>query len=294
MSELKQIPLEYDGVSIMLSVIERDGETWILASPFAEHLGYAQGRRAVNNHVNPKNIRLARSLEFRIDGPSRGNPITPTTKFINMAGLFDLINGSKNVKGSKFRDWINHNVLPQLWQIGNDKKLDNIVENTGEMHGLLSGMTKVMGAVHGMAQLSAQRDEQIMRLICNSASTIVDMIQQSKKETNRTVKELVPHIVKRPENPLKNHVLRIYRVDGGSADKTHGGFTYKGIRRQKGSIQGLPNDSMHKLIIEMETPNAINAFNRLKNHLKDYKMIRSNVIRCNANEKEIKRLLQLK
>ena len=80
------------------SITDDSGQIWLLANPFATILGYKYVADSIRQIVSSKNVRTCEEIRahgpvsITIEtGPSRGNPIQKHSKFINRAGLFELI-----------------------------------------------------------------------------------------------------------------------------------------------------------------------------------------------------------
>ncbi|MEU3649793.1 phage antirepressor KilAC domain-containing protein [Lentzea sp. NPDC034063] len=87
-----------------------DGKPWFVASDVTAALGYANGRRAVEQHV-PAHHR--NSVPFR-DG-IRGNP---HRSVISEAGLYRLIMRSNTADAEDFQEWVTSVVLPSIRRDG--------------------------------------------------------------------------------------------------------------------------------------------------------------------------------
>lgn len=93
---------------------ERDGETWLMANPFARALDYVNVSDAVARHVSSKNQRKYK--EFKTQ--HSGRVIRARTKFINRAGMFELIMSSRMPRARKFQRWVFSDLLTKLCQNG--------------------------------------------------------------------------------------------------------------------------------------------------------------------------------
>ncbi|AMF83837.1 bro-B [Cnaphalocrocis medinalis granulovirus] len=122
------------------TVKDNDGELWLLANPFARILEYSNAPNAINKFVSEKNQKCYKNIDrgdyviksARI-GLTVGRPITssliqPKSKFINRAGLFELIQASQMPKAKEFREWINSDLLPMLCEDEDDMAVDAPME----------------------------------------------------------------------------------------------------------------------------------------------------------------------
>nr|AMO27835.1 BRO-A [Lymantria dispar multiple nucleopolyhedrovirus]QDE14887.1 bro-a [Lymantria dispar multiple nucleopolyhedrovirus] len=68
-------------------------EKWMAANPFAEALNYSNINRAIRVHVSNYNQKTLEELQSDRNGLITSS-LHPQTKFINRAGVFELINSS--------------------------------------------------------------------------------------------------------------------------------------------------------------------------------------------------------
>nr|WIE95337.1 hypothetical protein [Microctonus hyperodae filamentous virus] len=101
----------------VVTVMDDQGEKWFLANPFARILDYSNVNRAIRVHVNAKYQVEVGEMQVDQNGLVLKG-IHPQSKFINRAGIFELINASKMPKAKEFRNWINAELLPQLCDNG--------------------------------------------------------------------------------------------------------------------------------------------------------------------------------
>ncbi|ACH69406.1 bro [Trichoplusia ni granulovirus LBIV-12] len=118
--------LSFAGQDVMVYTLQSEGQKWFLANPFATILNYARSNKAVATHVSSQNQRLLCDLtKHGADDVIRAHhcgaltsSLHPQTKFINQAGLFELIQGSKTPKAQEFRQWVSSDLLPKLCNTG--------------------------------------------------------------------------------------------------------------------------------------------------------------------------------
>ncbi|AGC36269.1 BRO-A protein [Chrysodeixis chalcites SNPV TF1-A] len=101
----------------VVTMVDDDGQLWMLANPFARILEYSNAPKAISTFVSDKNQLCFENLK---SSQSRQTCMTsslhPKTKFINKAGLFELIQNSKMPQAQEFKQWINSDLLPTLCQ----------------------------------------------------------------------------------------------------------------------------------------------------------------------------------
>lgn len=108
-----------------------DGEPYFVGKDVADILGYKNGSRDVNVHVDEED-----KLRYRIStsGQSRAQII------INESGLYSLIIGSKLPSAKKFKRWVTSEVLPTIRKHGaylTDEKAHDITHNPDSLADLL-------------------------------------------------------------------------------------------------------------------------------------------------------------
>ncbi|BAC67345.1 baculovirus repeated ORF [Adoxophyes honmai nucleopolyhedrovirus] len=118
----------FNHVVEIISVTTEDNQLWILASPFAKLLFYTKANDAIELYVSKENKKIYKDIKS-----SRCIPTTVVirhkSKFINCAGLFELIDASLMPNIHKFKRWIEYKLLPVINQIKDYSINHNIDEN---------------------------------------------------------------------------------------------------------------------------------------------------------------------
>lgn len=86
-----------------------NSEPWFVGKDVADVLGYQNGSRDINRHVDEED-RLTR----RFDGTGQSRDMT----IINESGLYSLVLSSKLPSAKKFKRWVTSEVLPALRKTG--------------------------------------------------------------------------------------------------------------------------------------------------------------------------------
>lgn len=86
-----------------------DGEPWFVGKDVADVLGYQNGSRDVNRHVDEEDRRV---VPLMTAGQNRDSII------INESGLYSLILSSKLPGAKKFKRWVTSEVLPSIRKHG--------------------------------------------------------------------------------------------------------------------------------------------------------------------------------
>ncbi|MBC2576553.1 ORF6C domain-containing protein [Peptostreptococcus canis] len=92
-----------------IRTLEIDGEYWFIGKDIANILGYQNGSRDINRHVDEDDRQNYQNGTFE---SNRGLTI------INESGLYSLILGSKLESAKRFKKWVTREVLPTLRKTG--------------------------------------------------------------------------------------------------------------------------------------------------------------------------------
>lgn len=87
-----------------------NNEVWFVGKDVADSLGYQNGSRDINRHVEEDDRQKEKI--------SDGNQLKETI-IINESGLYSLVLGSKLPNAKKFKRWITSEVLPSIRKTGN-------------------------------------------------------------------------------------------------------------------------------------------------------------------------------
>lgn len=104
-------------------VLQIENEPWFVGKDVAEILGYKNGSRDINRHVDPEDRQNYRNGTF---ASPRGLTI------INESGLYSLILSSKLPSAKKFKHKVTSEVLPSIRKHGaylTDEKIEEVLTN---------------------------------------------------------------------------------------------------------------------------------------------------------------------
>lgn len=124
MNELKVFGYRDQG---SIRALEIDGQPWFVGKDVAEILGYENGSRDINRHVDNEDRQNYRNGTSEIN--NRGMTI------INESGLYSLILSSKLPKAKEFKRWVTSEVLPSIRQTGNyfkGNEMDFVIKTVTE------------------------------------------------------------------------------------------------------------------------------------------------------------------
>lgn len=105
MNELKNFTFEDQ----QIRALTIEGEPWFVGKDVADILGYQNGSRDINRHVDEED----RHKAMIFDGNQYKETIT-----INESGLYSLILSSKLPKAKEFKRWVTSEVLPTIRKHG--------------------------------------------------------------------------------------------------------------------------------------------------------------------------------
>lgn len=92
-----------------IRTVEIDGEPWFVGKDVADDLGYQNGSRDINRHVDEEDRQNYQNGTFE---SNRGLTI------INESGLYSLILSSKLPSARRFKHWVTSEVLPAIRKHG--------------------------------------------------------------------------------------------------------------------------------------------------------------------------------
>lgn len=120
MNDLKLFNFEDHEVRTLLM----NGEPYFVGKDVADTLGYQNGSRDINRHVDEED----RLKTMVFDGNQNKETIV-----INESGVYALIFGSKLPSAKKFKHWVTSEVLPQIRKTGNYKMPGTYAEALREL-----------------------------------------------------------------------------------------------------------------------------------------------------------------
>ncbi|QBC76032.1 bro protein [Neophasia sp. alphabaculovirus] len=134
----------------VFTVADDKRENWMVANPFAEALNYSKPNKAILEKVSSCNQKTYKELRSYQIGTTQITLTLPKevqakTKFINAAGVFELINASEMPAAKKFKQWNANDLLPTLYKEGEYMAVNAPVE-------IAEGMNVVHAAVNNGQQ----------------------------------------------------------------------------------------------------------------------------------------------
>jgi len=120
-----------------IRIVEIDGQPWFVGKDVTDILGYENGSRDVNRHIDKEDRQNYRN--GTLEKSNRGVTI------INESGLYSLILSSKLPVAKAFTRWVTSEVLPSIRKHGayiTDETLRRIREDKGFMDKLVSRLSE--------------------------------------------------------------------------------------------------------------------------------------------------------
>ncbi|AWW14464.1 bro-3 [Hyposidra talaca nucleopolyhedrovirus] len=161
----------------VISVKDDNGELWMFANPFALVLNYSRPNDAIRNHVSDINVcnyEYFKSRRFNVDDVT----LHPLSKFINRAGLFELIQASRMPKAQEFRDWINSDLLPKLCDEG---KYDMATDAPMD---IANGMNAVHAAINDGAEAPWIKDLEGLKTTISEKNNTINNLTVALQNSN--------------------------------------------------------------------------------------------------------------
>ncbi|AUS94247.1 bro4 [Trichoplusia ni ascovirus 6b] len=278
----------------VISLRDNDGQLWMLANPFARVLEYSNAPKAITTFVSYDNQRYfeeIRSARFGQTYTVTSSSIQAKSKFINRAGLFELIQASRMPKAKEFRDWINTDLLPKLCdegrydmatdapiEIANGMNAVHAITNDGKDAPWMKDLLELKTVIVHKDALIASKDKENETLTialqnANQNLSIAnqgllkafDIVNEARKETaelaNRMA-DIAQDVIAKPSDPQLLHSLAVCSM---------GGDQYAFLRPQKRSLKrSLDRLSVDEKDIVFKSdyvPNSMNVLNKVKERL---------------------------
>lgn len=171
-----------------------DDEPYFVGKDVADILGYKNGSRDINNHVDDED-----KLKYQISTAGQKREQT----LVNESGLYSLILSSKMPNAKRFKHWVTSEVLPAIRKHGaymTDEKAFNVVHNKNGLADLLQQA----------ADQLKQKDIQIEEM--KPKAMLADAITAS--ETSILVGEMAKILKKNGVNTGQNRFFKWLRENG--------------------------------------------------------------------------------
>lgn len=137
--------------------ISIDGEPWLVGKDVADNLGYQNGSRDINRHVDEE--------DRRKDMISDGTQLKETI-LINESGLYSLVLSSKLPTAKKFKRWVTSEVLPAIRKHGGymtPEKVEEALLNPDVLIRLATELKEERNKNKALHDLAVEQDKHIAR-----------------------------------------------------------------------------------------------------------------------------------
>ena len=131
-------------------VIEKDGEPWFVGKDVTTILGYQNGSRDINRHVDGED----RFKMMVFDGNQNKETI-----IINESGLYSLILSSKLPSAKTFKRWVTSEVLPAIRKHGGYLTPEKLREALTDPNVIIQLATRLKEEQERNKTLQAQADK---------------------------------------------------------------------------------------------------------------------------------------
>ncbi|AOT85498.1 bro-a [Cyclophragma undans nucleopolyhedrovirus] len=284
----------------VFTVVDDKRENWMVANPFADALNYSKPNKAILQHVSEENQKTFEELKwsYRCGTTNELSPPLPCnvqakTKFINAAGVFELINASEMPAAKRFKQWNTNDLLPTLCRDGEysmaaDAPAD-IAEGMNAVHAATnegmeapwakdlefykSALAKKDEAMAEKDKIIAAKTDENRQLTTALQSanlnlveankglmTAFNVINEARRETaqlaNRMA-DIAQDVIAKPSDPRLCHSLAVCDI---------GDNEFAFVRPQKRSLQrSLKRLGSSDVIFSSDyVPNSMNVLNKVK------------------------------
>nr|QCQ67603.1 BRO-B [Lymantria dispar multiple nucleopolyhedrovirus] len=267
----------------VFTVQDDEQENWMAANPFAEVLKYSRPNKAIQQHVSAKNQKTLEEMRSHCSGALTSS-LHPQTKFINTAGVFELIDASEMPAAKRFKQWNTNDLLPSLCQEGEYSMSKDAPSDIAQGMNAVYSATNEGREAPWMKDLThmkttiVEKDRKINELttaLTNSneklvffATALVDSNNGLMKanETigrmaNRII-DLAQDVVTKPSDPRLCHSLAVCSLGGDQY-----AFLRPQKRNMKRSLDRLSVDNREIVYKSEYVPNAMNVLNKVKESL---------------------------
>ncbi|AUA60286.1 BRO-A [Operophtera brumata nucleopolyhedrovirus] len=265
------------------SLVDETGIKWFLANPFARILGYSRSNDAIRINVSSNNQKQFNDLKASINEMGARNinvldvldvtsSIHPQSKFINEAGLFELIQSSSMPKAKEFKQWVNSDLLPKLAKTGEYNMVQDAPKEAIEAmdvvhHVINDGKDLIQDLVSKNTILTEgliQANKALIQIAGQLNDARLDAIEARKEiaQLANRMADISQDVIAKPSDPQLLHSLAVCAV---------GNDQYAFLRPQKRSMQRslkrLSIDDKDIIYKSDYVPNAMNVLNKVKEAL---------------------------
>lgn len=209
-----------------LRVVEINNEGWIVGKDVTEKLGYQNGSRDINRHVDEEDRQIIKIH----DGYQLRDMI-----IINESGLYALVLGSELPNARRFRRWVTNEVLPTIRKHGaylTDEKIEEVLTDPDTIIKLATQLkeerSRRLEAERFNKQIAISENSLLVREVAKIASK--GNVSIGEKRLWNKLREW-GLVFKNSTEPMQEYIDRGYfEVVEGTKDTYKGTFTYRTTR----------------------------------------------------------------
>lgn len=160
-----------------IRVVTKDNEPWFVGKDLTDRLGYQNGSRDINRHVDEED-RITEMIAQYQNGTQLGSS---KTILINESGLYSLILSSKLPTAKKFKRWVTDEVLPSIRKHGaymTEQTLEEVLSNPDTLIRLATDLKKEREEKQKLKLENEIKEQQISEL--KPKADYADLILQNK------------------------------------------------------------------------------------------------------------------
>lgn len=162
--------------------IEKDGEPWFVGKDVTDILGYQNGSRDINRHVDEED----RYKVMLFDGNQDKETI-----IINESGLYSLILSSKMPDAKKFKRWVTSEVLPSIRKTGSYHSQQQLspMEMIAAMANHAVEMERQLNEMKTVVAETSSKLEQALDVFANDTLAMTDWTGYTSRKINSICKQ---------------------------------------------------------------------------------------------------------
>lgn len=267
----------------VVSVKDCNNQLWLLANPFARILQYVSAPNAIAKFVSNNNQRSFENIKSHHSDETyvTSSYVQAKSKFINRAGLFELIQASKMPKAQEFKQWVNSDLLGKLSDTGEYRMQTDAPTSASEAMNVIHKICNNGQEASWREELNEfkhiikTKDNKINELtlsltetngallsLSQNLSSALNMVNEARQDMSQLANRMVDvaqDVVVNPADPQLRHSLAVCDL---------GNDQYAFIRPQKRSLKR----SLDRLLVDEQNivfhsdyvPNAMNVLNKVK------------------------------
>jgi len=255
---------KFGSETVTFRYIYNDDAIWFVGKDIANMLQYSDTKRAIQNHVSNYNKHEFERETFCPPLKTLQN----NTKFINEAGLYELIMKSKMPKAKEFQTWVTSEVLPSLRKTGKYSMEQASMKDATNLNVINKAIENDANAQWYKEKIELllemrEKDKQIREKDKELISSLYENRQLQTKIINWK-----PLVASKPHRPHIFHLLELFSITAEGTKYEYGYFCSRIQERNAPNARPEPHDKPNE-IFSIKCANSINAYNCLKEHIRE-------------------------